>query len=335
MSVRTFAVARSLTALAAVAIAAWTTPAFAQKVVIGTGKDPNLGAPLIVAAEKGYFRDAKVDVELRYFPTGGDTIAAFVGGSIHIGSSGATPTTALRSRPFPVKIVARVSDISGAQQLIVKQSVKRLDELYGKKIGVMRGTASDALFNSIVKGYGFDAGKADVVNMGPTEMLQGFARGAVDAVVVWEPHTTRARKIGNGKILVSATHSYLEGKPIAKRIYGDHSVLFASESYIRENGAALRGVLTAIGRANEFMDKNRTEAAALLAKELNLEPDEMAGIMSVNRYTLSLDAQMVDDLNALAGFLHGLGRIKSQPRAQEWIDPAPLRAVRADLVNLK
>lgn len=309
-------------------------PALAQKVVIGTGKDPNLGAPFIVAQEKGYFRDAKVDVDLRYFPTGGDTIAAFVGGSIQMGSSGSTPTTTLRSRPYPVKIVAQVSDISGAQQLIVKNDVKRLEDLHGKKIGVMRGTASDALFNSIVKSYGLDASKVDVVNMGPTEMLQGFARGAVDAVVVWEPHTTRARKVGGGKVLVSGTQSYLGSQPVAKRIYGDHSVLFASESYIRENGAQIRAVLSALARANEFIEKQPGEAAALLAKELNLETDEMAGIMKVNRYTLTLDAELAGDLNSLAEFLHKLGRIKSTPKAQEWIDTGPLKAAKPELVRL-
>lgn len=311
-------------------------PALAQtKVIIGTGRDPNLGAPLIVAQDRGFFRDAGVEVELRFFPTGGDTIAAFVGGSIHMGSSGSTPTTNLRSRPFPVKIVARISDISGAQQLIVKKDVRKLEDLYGKKIGVMRGTASDALFNSIVKGYGLDGARFEIVNMGPTEMLQGFVRGAVDAVALWEPHSTRARKTGGGKVLVSATHSFLGAKPEAKRIYGDHSVLFASETYIREQGAAMRAVLTALARTTEFMEKNRKETVAILAKELNLDPADMADIMDVNRYTLSIDDEMVADLNALADFLYGLQRIKTRPNARDWIELEPLRAVRADLVRIK
>jgi ABC-type nitrate/sulfonate/bicarbonate transport system substrate-binding protein len=317
-------------------LVAWQGSSLAQtRVIIGTGKDPNLGAPLIVAQEKGYFRDAGVDVELRYFPTGGDTIAAFVGGSIHMGSSGSTPTTNLRSRPFPVKIVSRISDISGAQQLIVKRGVKNLEELYGKKIGLMRGTASDALFSSIVKGYGLDASKFEVVNMGPTEMLQGFVRGAVDAVSLWEPHSTRARKTGNGKVLVSATHSFLGPKPVAKRVYGDHSVLFASETYVRDQGSSVRAVLTALAKAMEFMEKNKKDTIAILAKELNLDTADMADIMNVNRYTLMLDEEMVADLNGLAEFLYGLQRIKSRPNAKDWIDPTALKAVRADLVKLK
>jgi ABC-type nitrate/sulfonate/bicarbonate transport system substrate-binding protein len=336
IAVKRFTFGNCFTVAVFLAVGLWHASLFAQtKVVIGTGRDPNLGAPLIVADRQGYFKAAGVDVELRYFPTGGDTIAAFVGGSIHMGSSGSTPTTHLRSRPFPVKIVARVSDISGAQQLIVKRNVKSLEELYGKKIGLMRGTASDALFNSIVKGYGLDGSKFEIVNMGPTEMLQGFVRGVVDAVALWEPHSTRARQSGDGKVLVSATHSFLGAKPEPKRVYGDHSVLFASESYIRDNSSAVRAVLTALVQATEYMDKNRKEAAAMLGKEFNLDTADMLEIMSVNRYTPALDNQMAEDLNQLAQFLHGLGRIKSVPKAQEWIEPAPLRAVRADLVRLQ
>ena len=305
------------------------------KVSIGTAKDPNLGAQLVIAREKGFFKEAGVDAEIKYFPSGGDLMAAFVGGSVQMGSSGATPTTTLRARPYPVKIVAQISDISGAQQLIVKQSLKNMNELYGKRIGLLKGTASEALFNSFVKAYGFDPGKVEIVSMGPTEMLQAFVRGDVAAVSMWEPHTTRARKSGNGKILVSGTKSYLTGKEQANRIYGDHAALFATETFVRDNGATVRAVLTALAKANDFIDKNRTEAIAILAKEFELDVADMTDVAAVNHYTLALDDQLASDLNKLSDFLYGLKRIQSQVKAADWIDPAPLRAVRPDLVKLK
>lgn len=327
------------TALAALLLMAAALPApsaFAQiKVAIGTAKDPNLGSQLVIARERGFFKEAGVDADIKYFPSGGDLMAAFVGGSVQMGSSGSTPVTTLRARPFPVKSVGRISDISGAQQLIVKQSVKSLEELYGTKIGVLRGTASDALFNSIVKGYGLDVSKFTVLNMGPTEMLQAFVRGEVSAVALWESHSTRARKLGGGKILVSATQSFIPGKEGPKRIMGDHSTLFAHENYIRDNPAAVRAVLTAVIRATEYMDRNRAETIKILSKEFDLDPADMADVMAANRYTVSLDEQMLADLNQLADFLYGLKRITTLPRASEWIDPAPLRALRPDLVKLK
>jgi len=333
-ALRFFRVACALPALALAA--ALPVPGAAQTAVtIGAGKDPNLAAQIVIARDKGFFKEAGLDVDIKFFPSAGDLMTAVVGGSVPIGTSGATPTTTLRSRPFPVWILSQISDISGAQQIIVKQNLKRLDELYGKKIAIMRGTASESLFNSFAKAYGFDASKVELVNMAPAEMLASFSRGTVDAISVWEPNTTRARRTANGKVLVTGTKSMIPGREGERRIYGDHSVLFATETYIREHPAAIRAILAALLKANEFIGSNKAEATALLAKEFGLELADMADVMASNNYTLALNDEMVRDLDQVADFLHGLTRIQSQPHAREWIVPDLLRAVRAQLVTIK
>jgi NitT/TauT family transport system substrate-binding protein len=305
------------------------------KIALGTARDPNLAGQIAIASAKGFFGEAGVDVDVKYFPSGGDLMTAVVGGTVGIGSSGATPVTTLRSRPYPIRIVSQVADISGAQQIIVKQSLKSVDELYGKKIAIMRGTGSEALFNSFVKAYGFDPSKVELVNMAPAEMIASFTRGTVDAISVWEPNTTRARKAANGKVLVSGTKSNIPGKEGPRRIYGDHAVLFATETFLKEQPAAVRSVLKALAKADQFIVGNRQEATAILSKEFGLEPADMADVMESNRYTLELNDELVRDLNGVAAFLFGLKRIQSQPNARDWIDPAPLREVQPSLVQLK
>ena len=331
---RVFRIACALPVIAL--IATIPLPGAAQTaVIIGAGKDPNLAAQIVIARDKGFFKEAGLDVDVKFFPSAGDLMTAVVGGSVPIGTSGATPTTTLRSRPYPIRILSQISDISGAQQIIVKQNLKSLDELYGKKIAIMRGTASESLFNSFVKAYGFDASKVELVNMAPAEMLASFSRGTVDAISVWEPNTTRARRIANGKLLVSGTKSMIPGREGERRIYGDHSVLFATEAFIREQPATIKAILSALIKANEFIGSNKGEANALLAKEFGLEPADMADVMASNNYTLAINDEMVRDLDQVADFLYGLKRIQSQPKAREWIDPELLRAVRPQLVNIK
>jgi ABC-type nitrate/sulfonate/bicarbonate transport system substrate-binding protein len=328
---------RRIGAALAVAAACCTAPlAFAQtKVVIGTAKDPNLAAQIVVARDKGFFKDAGLDADIKLFPSAGDLMTAVVGGSVSIGSSGATPITTLRSRPFPVKIVAQISDISGAQQLIVRQDLKNMEELYGKKIAIMRGTASESLFNSFAGAYGFDAAKVELVNMAPVEMLTSFSRGTVDAIAVWEPHATRARKIAKGKTLVSGTKSMIAGKEGDRRIYGDHSTLFATEAFIKSEPNTLKAVLLALIRAGDFIETNKAEATAIFVKEFGLDPADMTDVMAANRYTLAINDELVRDLDQVAGFLYGLKRIQSQPKAREWIDAEPLRAAQPKLVTIK
>jgi ABC-type nitrate/sulfonate/bicarbonate transport system substrate-binding protein len=306
------------------------------KLEIGTASDPNLGTELIIAREKGFFKEVGLDITVRYFPSGGDLSAAIAGGSLFIGSGGSTPSTTLRAAPFPVKILAQQADISGAQQLIVQKEIKKLEDLYGKKIGLMKGTASEILVDSIVQAYKLDPKKFIIVSMGPTEMLTSFARKDVDAVALWEPHTTRARQAG-GHILVSGTHNYMGEKPIPNRIYGDHSVLFATEKLIKENPNTVAAILEALARSVEFIEKNRGEALKILATEFKMSEKDMDFIISpqINIYKMVLDKELVSDLNVLADFLFRVKKINTRINAEEWIDPEPLRKVRPQWVTIK
>ena len=319
-----------------VALAAFASPAYAATAVtLGTAKDPNLAAEIVVARDRGFFKDEGLDATVAYFPSGGDLMAAVVGGSISIGSSGSTPLLTLRARPYPIRIIAQMSDISGAVQIVVKRSVKSLDDLYGKKFAIMPGTGSEAIFNSFAKAYGFDPAKVTLVNMAPAEMLSSFSRGDVDGFALWEPHTTRARKLFDGKMLVSGTKSDIPGKEGAKRIYADHSMLFATESFIKDKPDVVKSVLKALARAGDFIRTNRDEATQILGKEFGFDKADMTDIMASNRYTLELDDQLVDDVNGLGQFLSEKKSIQSKPDARAFIDPDPLRSVRPDLVKLK
>jgi len=302
---------------------------------IGTAKDPNLGTELVIAREKAFFKAVGLDVELKYFPSGGDLSAAVVGGSLAMGSSGSTPTITLRGAPFPIKILAQMSDISGAQQIVVKSDILRPQDLYGKRLGMLKGTASEAMVDSMAKAYGVDLGKIERVSMGPTEMLSSFIRGDVQAVSLWEPHSTLARKGGGGRILLSGTTSYVAGREGPNRIYGDHATLFATEDFIRKNPKTVRAVLEALARAVEYVEKDPEDANAVLAKEFGLSAEDMREIMKVNRYQMVIDQVMVDDMNRIADFLFSLGKLKSKQAIVEWIDTAPLRDVRPEWVKIK
>jgi ABC-type nitrate/sulfonate/bicarbonate transport system substrate-binding protein len=311
-------------------------PAAAQtKIAIGTAKDPNLAAQLVIARDKGFFKEAGLDATISDFPSGGDMMAAFVGGSVQVATAGATPVITLGARPFPIAIVAQVSDISGAQQLLVHEGVNSLEQLYGKKVGVLKGTASEALFNSIEKSYGLDPSKFEIVNLGPTEMMQTFARNQVDAVALWEPHSTRAREAGKGKTLVSGTTSFIPGKEGPRRVYGDHAVLFTSQDFAQKNPDTVKKVITAIDKANGYLKSNRKEAVGILANAFQLTSEQMDHIVDVNDYTLLIDEQMIADMNKLSSFLAALNKIPPGVDVRSWMSTAALKSVAPDMVKLK
>lgn len=305
------------------------------KVTIGTAKDPNLGSQILIAGARGFFRDEGIEADIKFFPTGGDLLSAFVGGSIQIGSASATPATVLRARPYPVTIIAQLADTAGGNQLIVREGTTELQQLYGKKVGLLKGTSSEALWNAVLRLHPeFDAGRVQLINMGGTEMLQGFTLGVVDGVVLWEPHSTRARKNAKGKILISGTHDHTGNRTVAQRIIGEHALLFTSESFVQQNPAAVRGVLAALAKADEFMRNNEPEATRILATTFEFSVEDMREVLGANRYTLRLDAQLVADLESVGKTLVAGGRIKEAPKARDWISGSLLGSVRPGWVAL-
>lgn len=305
----------------------------AATTTVGTSRDPNNGAQVLIAEQQGFFKEAGLDVSVKYFPSGGDLMSAFVGGSIDYGSSGAIPILTVRARPFPLKVIAQMSDISGAQHLIVKESTKSLDELKGKKIGVMLGTASEAFYKAIVKEYQLDTDNLTVVNMDPTDMTTAFIRGDVDAIVLWEPAATNARKLGKGKTLISAINDYRDSTPQAKRIYGDHSLLFANEKTIESQPEVAAAMIQALKKASDFIQSNRDEAVAIMAKTYVLEPQEMNAILDMNNYLLNIDDHLMSDLEVLTDFLVTSKRVPEGTDSRQMIDASVLKKVDAALVT--
>jgi ABC-type nitrate/sulfonate/bicarbonate transport system substrate-binding protein len=111
--------------------------------------------------------------------------------------------------------------------------------------------------------------------------------------------------------------------------------LLATEDFIRKNPRTVPAILEALARSVEYLERDPEGANAILAKEFGLPPEDMRDIMKVNRFQMVIDQVLVDDLNRIAEFLLGLGKIKTRLSAREWIEPAPLQEVRPDWVKIK
>ena len=100
---------RRILARAALAIAvalgfAATAPADAQtRIKVGHSRITTL-VPLIHAADKGYFRDAGLNVELVFIPTGPANIAALAAKEIDIGWANSVPAINARAAGVPIRL---------------------------------------------------------------------------------------------------------------------------------------------------------------------------------------------------------------------------------------
>lgn len=303
------------------------------RLTIGTARDPNLGSQLIIAKEMGYFKDNGLnDVSLQFFPSGGDLVSAMAAKAVPMGSGGSVPTTTLRAGGFNAQVLAQQADISGAQQIVARQQILKPKDLEGKKIATNFGTVSEMLVLSMMKEFGLARDKVTLVNMGPAEMVTAITRGDVDAASLWEPWSTQAVK-GGARRLVTGTTSYAADRSGPLQLVGDHALLIADAEFISKNPQTVTAVMKSLLEATRLIDRDPDKAAEVVGQELKVEPTEMKTMMSQNRYTMAIDGKLASDMNTLSAFLSQAGKLKSPVKADDWVNPDPLKKVQPDLVS--
>jgi NitT/TauT family transport system substrate-binding protein len=147
-----------------------------------------------VGIEKGWFKEAGVDVQFEWFDytasldafSAGkiDAVGLTNGDALVIGATGTKSTIFL------------INDYSnGNDMVIAKAGIKSLKDLKGKKVGVEMGFVDHLLLVNALEKIGMTESDVTLVNSPTNELPQVLASGDVDAISVWQPNSNAALKL--------------------------------------------------------------------------------------------------------------------------------------------
>ena len=316
-----------------------TMPARAQleskSLDVYTSKDPQLACQLEVALEKGYFKEQGLDVSIKYVSGGGEIPPAMAAGSIKVAIAAHNNALNLIGRDFPVKVVGTVNDISGALGMAVRNSlnVKSPKDLEGKKIGTfVYGGTMDFLAKMSAR-HGVDRGKLQIVNLQPPDLAPAFARGDIDAALIWEPHLTRTARQGGTVMLTGALASFPEKKEV-HRLWGLPIVIFTPQEFVDSNPGTLVALLKGLSKGHDFLMANRAESLDILTRKLSIPRDELTEMVARNRYTMLVDQAFLTELDNTAGSLLAAKQIPKAPKATTYTVTTLMRRARPEWVTV-
>lgn len=302
------------------------------KVIVGTAKDPNLAAPLIVAVKKGFLTQQGLDAEIKYFPTGGDLVAAAASGSIKLAITGDAPALNLRAGGADIQILAQTADISGAQAILVKpEFASNLSKLKGARIAVLKGTVGELLLYRFLESVGVSKDDVRLFQLGGGDAITAYLRGDIDAMYLWEPWVVKAKESG-ARVVSTANFSFKPGSEGPQKLVGIHGVLFGGADYIKANPKLIEGLLKGLGQAVTYIQTNFDDAVQLVGADLNLDARTTAIIMKENVYQMVINQELIGDLDTTAKFLSERGALKSVPAPKDWVNPSLLKSVHAEWV---
>jgi NitT/TauT family transport system substrate-binding protein len=146
-----------------------------------------------VAIDKGWFKEAGIDVKFQWFDYSA-SMDAFTAGKIDadLMTNGDTLVTGAGGGKGIMIMLTDYSD--GNDMIVAKPGIKSLKQLKGQKIGIEMGLVEHLLLLNGLKKYGMSEKDVTLVNSKTNETPQVLASGQVAAIGAWEPVSGQAMK---------------------------------------------------------------------------------------------------------------------------------------------
>jgi len=300
-----------------------------------TTRDAQQGALPIVAARQGFFRQNGLNVDLRFVSSGAEIPAGMAGGTISIAIAAWTNPMAMVANGLSVRLLAQTTDISGILQMVVRPeaNIRTARDLEGKRLGVTRIPLIISLLERACQAYGCDMSRITLVNMQPQDLVLAYERGNVDAVLTWEPWAIYTVQRG-GRLLFSATRSFIPGQEGERRIDGVYAAVFARTDFTTRNPRTTQAVLRSLQQAADWIRENPEPAAEIVGRDINIPVDVVRGTLSKVDNRLTMTTEWAREFDATATYLHGLRELRNTVTHRDVFDPAPLRAICASCVSV-
>jgi len=301
--------------------------ACAEGIEIWTSRDAQQGGVAVIAEQKDFFKNAGVDVSVRFVSSGSEIPAGMAGQSISVAIAGWTNPMSMAASGLPVKILARTADASGAYQIVARKAdhIKSVKDLEGKKIGLVRLPLIMPMLIKACAAAGCDFNKLTLVNMQPEDIVLAFQRGNVDAVLIWEPWATYARQLDGDLIISASDEVTLNGQK--NKLEGLYAALFARTDFIEAHPSETKAILKGLIDATKWMKGNPDEAADIIGRQINIPKDVVASTLSRIETSLQLNDTWATEYDAKAQYLYEEKELPQPTTAKVSFLPGPLSDV--------
>ena len=258
-----------------------------------------------VAKENNWYEDEGINLTTyESYATGMQLTSALARGDIQVAYICLSPAILAYSRGVPLVIVA--GSHKHGYGLVASPGITNISDLNGATIGCVReGGMVDILLNRMIREY--DLKDVRIQRMEPLKQVIALETGRIDAAFLPEHHATAAES--NGFHMLITSHELWDDM--------QGSVLIVKRELIEDDPETVRKLVLVTQRATDRINDDPDEAAAVLAEELDTEPEMIKKSMSRLNYTTQIDAESVQEM---IDFMVELGYIEEGMRAEDMLD---------------
>jgi NitT/TauT family transport system substrate-binding protein len=219
-----------------------------------------------VAIQKGWFKEAGVDVQFDWFEYV-PSMEAFAAGKIDAVcmTNGDALVTGATGAPSKAILINDYSN--GNDMVIAKPGLKSLKDLKGKKIGVEIGFVDHLLLLKGLEANGMKESDVELVNIPTAETPKALASGDVDAIAAWQPNSGQALKAVPGSTAIYSSAD------VPGLIY---DVLAVNPASLSARPDDWKKVIQVWNKVAAYINDPATQddAVKIMAARVNLTPEE-------------------------------------------------------------
>jgi len=308
--------------LAVFSVLAAVTPSLAQNAKLDAALSNSWWGhiPIMLAVDKGYFKEVGIDVEVKSVPSSADRVRAVTAGSVafsNLGRIAVISEMANDNKSF--YFFANVDDSPGNEGCWARPGFASFKDLKGRKVAA--NTSAQITMNGLLENEGMAEKDVQFVNLPGGEMAGAIARGDVDAACVWEPLFTNVKNAAPGGKLLGTDMDTPNYKKFGTMASPD--IMIISRKLVDEQPAVAGKLVSAIFKGVKYTNENPEDTAKVVAHYFRKDPAEVLAAMKQFKYFGAENWQKHMQLHTgqmeyLSKWLVDNGKIARMPDVKAW-----------------
>jgi NitT/TauT family transport system substrate-binding protein len=276
--------------------------------------------PIMLAIDKGFFKEQGIDTTLQNIGGSGDRIAALTAGSVAFSNLGRIAAIVEMARNNPsFYVFANIDDSPGNEGCWARPGFDNFQALRGKKVAA--NTSAQITMNGLLANVGMSERDVQFVNLPGPEMAAALAKGDVDAACVWEPLLSNVRAGAPGGKLLGLDSDTPNFKQFGTMASPD--IMIISRKLVTEQPELAKKLTIAIFKGVDYTNAHPQDTAETVAHYFRKPPEEVLAAMKTFKYFGAADWPTHMKLHAgqmqsLAQWLYDNGKIPTLPDTAKW-----------------
>lgn len=298
-----------------------------ESITIGNAQSLECDTLIYIAEDQNFFAGNGLNATIRDYASGMEAVNALFKGEVDLAATAEFPLVKKALDHETVSAIVTI-DKSQLQDIIGRKDrgIENISDFKGKRIGVNLGTISQFYLGRFLMLHGIDLQDVTIININPSESVDAVAKGAVDAIIIWQPYANAAENaLGNNAAIWSVQSSQTT-----------YIVEVAKNDWIARHPDIVRRYINALAQAEDYFVQHPDQTKSMMQKKLNYTDAYMAAVWPKNQFSLSLDQSLITAMEDEGRWMinNNLTSEKAIPDFRDYIYTKGLEVVKPEAVNI-